>query len=228
MAASKTLATKVELNPMELMTIDFTIKGTSPLIVHAWSHKVMQQMIDKQTGKAKKAKHDIKVPIADFIQSMYWLTDMPDCDQPEEKIIEDCKKAVENGAKFGFPLTGIKQSFISGAARGGLDVKMTELRGSFFLQGATDASTNELAEIISDAPVMREDMVMVGGMSKVADVRYRGEFRNWSIPLKLTYNKNGKYSLEQLLQCVNHGGFVTGIGEWRPEKDGQNGMYRLA
>jgi hypothetical protein len=33
--------------------------------------------------------------------------------------------------------------------------------------------------------------------------------------------------LEQLLNIVNAGGFAVGIGEWRPEKDGQYGMYYL-
>lgn len=131
------------------------------------------------------------------------------------------------GAKFGFPVTGIKQSVITGAARGGMDVKMTELRGAFFLEGATDASTPDLAEIVGEPPVMREDMVRLSGMGNPADVRHRGEFREWSIPLVMKYSVNGKYSLEQLLNCFEAGGFVTGIGEWRPERNGQFGMYTL-
>ena len=35
------------------------------------------------------------------------------------------------------------------------------------------------------------------------------------------------YSLEQILNMVNFGGFGVGIGEWRPERDGQFGMYEL-
>ena len=104
---------------------------------------------------------------------------------------------------------------------------MTELRGAFFLEGDTEASNFDFAEIIGPAPVMREDMVKVGGMSKTADIRYRGEFKTWEIPLKMRINKNGKYSMEQLLNCVTMGGFVTGIGEWRPERDGQYGMFHL-
>lgn len=104
---------------------------------------------------------------------------------------------------------------------------MTELRGTFFLSGATDASTIDYAEIVGSKPAMREDTVKVGGMSKSADIRYRAEFSEWEIPLKLKYMKNGKYSLEQLLNMVNYGGFCCGIGEWRPERDGQLGMYEL-
>ena len=218
----------IEIKPLELETVDITIVGNTPLIVHAWDEKAKRMMLDKQTGKAKKAKHEIKVPVNDFMNSLYWLTEKPDNGADDDDAWDKFTEAVNDGARFGFPLSGIKQSIITGASRGGLDVKMTELRGSFFIAGATDAATFDMAEIIADPPIMREDMVKVGGMSKTADIRHRGEFRNWSIPLKLTYNKNGKYSLEQLLSCVGHGGYVTGIGEWRPEKDGQYGMYRLA
>lgn len=45
--------------------------------------------------------------------------------------------------------------------------------------------------------------------------------------LNLRYNKNGVYTLEQIINLINVGGFSCGIGEWRPEKDGQNGMYSV-
>jgi hypothetical protein len=70
-------------------------------------------------------------------------------------------------------------------------------------------------------------MVRVGGMSKSADIRYRAEFTEWEIPLKLRYISEGKYSVEQILNMVDYGGFCTCIGEWRPEKGGQFVMYRL-
>ena len=217
----------VELLPIELETVSITIVGTTPLIVHAWSEKAKRMMLDKQTGKATKAKHEVKVPVNDFMNSLYWLTEKPEDGKTDEEAEASFTAAIESGAKFGFPVSGIKQSAIVGAGRGGLDVKMTELRGAFFIKGATKSSTMDVAEIVGAAPTMREDMVKVGGMSKTADIRYRGQFDEWEIPLLLTYNKNGKYSLEQLLNCFNVGGFVTGIGEWRPERDGQMGMYQL-
>lgn len=226
MATTKKSAT-IEIKPMELQTVDITIVGTTPLIIHAWSDKAKQMMLDKQRGKATKAKHEIKIPVNDFMAACYWLTEQPELGANDEEAEANFQAAIAAGAKFGFPVTGIKQSAIMGAKRGGLDVVATELRGSFFLEGATEASTNDIAEIISEPPTMREDMVKVGGMSKTADIRYRPEFHNWEIPMRMTYNVNGKYSLEQLLNCFNVGGFVCGIGEWRPERDGQNGMYRL-
>lgn len=219
--------TDITITPINIETVNITIKGTTPLIIHAWSEKAKQMMLDKQRGKKVGAKHDIKIPVNDFIESMYWLTEQPELGENDEEAETNYETAISAGAKFGFPVTGIKQSIITGAYRGGLDVKQTELRGTFFIEGATDASTTDIAEIVGSEPVMREDMVRVGGMSKSADIRYRGEFKEWEIPLRLTYHANGKYSLEQILNMVNYGGFYVGIGEWRPEKDGQFGMYKL-
>lgn len=219
--------TDITITPINIETVDITIKGTTPLIIHAWSEKAKQMMLDKQRGKKVGAKHDIKIPVNDFIESLYWLTEQPELGKDDGEAETNYETAISTGAKFGFPVTGIKQSIITGAYRGGLDVKQTELRGAFFIEGATDASTTDVAEIVGSEPVMREDMVRVGGMSKSADIRYRGEFKEWKIPLHLTYHANGKYSLEQILNMVNYGGFYVGIGEWRPEKDGQFGMYKL-
>jgi len=217
----------IEIRPLNIKRELVTIEGTTPLIVHAWSHKAKQAMLDKQRGKKVTAKHEIKIPVNDFAESLYWLTNEPELGKNDEEAERNVFGAINDGAKFGFPVTGIKQSIITGAYRAGLDVKQTELRGSFFLRGATEASTVELAEIEGDAPEMREDTVRVGGLSKSADIRYRAEFRNWKIQMIMEYNADGKYSLEQLLNFVNYGGFCTGIGEWRPEKDGQNGMFRI-
>lgn len=226
MAVKKT--STVTINAPEFEVVEFKIVGDTPLIVHAWDEKAKRMMLEKQMGKAAKTKHEVKVPTNDFINSLYWLTEKPQNGIDDADAQANFDAAIRNGARFGFSLGGIKQSFITGAARGGLDVKMTELRGAFFLEGDTDASNFDFAEIVGPAPVMREDMVKVGGMSKTADIRYRGEFQQWEIPLKMRINKNGKYSIEQLLNCVTMGGFVTGIGEWRPERDGQYGMYSLS
>jgi hypothetical protein len=226
MATAKAKA--VNINPLELETVNITIVGTTPLIVHNWSHKAKQEMLDRQTGKAKKTKHEIKIPVNDYMEALYWLSERPSHGSDDVEAETNYLAAIGNGAHFGFPVSGIKQSIVMGAKRGGLDVVATELRASFYLEGGTEASSTDLAEIVTpEPPVMREDMVRVGGMSKNADIRHRPEFRDWRIPLKLTYNKNGKYSLEQIMNCVNVGGFACGIGEWRPERDGQFGMYRL-
>lgn len=218
MATAKTTES-VTIKPIELRTVRVKIVGDSSLIVHAWSEKAKRQMLDAQMGKAKGKAKEFKNPVEDFIRSMYWLDDT----MPEEMTEEGFAKAIAAGAVFGFPVTAIKQAAISAAYRLGYVKNKMELRGTFFIKGYNGG---EFVKIDSDVPVMREDMVRVG--MGTADIRYRGEFHNWSAEFDLQYNVNGQIDLESIINVINAGGLVCGIGEWRPEKDGQSGMFHVA
>lgn len=213
--ATKKENTLVEIKSRSTKLIPVKIVGDTPLIVHAWSPKAKLMMLEAQQKKTKTKAKEIRDPFSEFVQSMYWLTEMPD---GNEKAFQ---KAIDKGAKFGFPLTSIKQASNSAAYRQGWVKDQMGLRGAYFLS----SSFGELGEIKSDTPIMREDMVRIGNGS--ADLRYRGEFRNWSIEFMVEYNENGNFTIEQIFNCIDAGGFVTGIGEWRPEKDGNFGRYHL-
>ena len=220
MAAKKTEI--VEIKPIEMNTVEVTIQGDTPLIMHAWSEKAKRMMLETQQGKAKGKKKEFKNPVDDFIQSMYWLTEKPDTDGLSGEECEQAfDNAIKNGAKFGFPITAFKQAAISAAYRMGWSKDKMSLRGVFFIE--TDYG--DMVEIKSDVPQMREDMVKIG--MGTADIRYRGQFNNWSTTFRLKYNVNGQYSLENILNIINAGGVVCGVGEWRPEKDGQFGTYHI-
>lgn len=61
-----------------------------------------------------------------------------------------------------------------------------------------------------------------------ADLRYRGEFRNWKATFNIIYNaSNTDYSIETIINVLNAGGFTCGIGEWRPERDGDFGTFHV-
>lgn len=214
------MATKTELleiKPLEIKKVTLRIVGDTPLIMHAWSEKAKRMMLEAQMGVSKGKKKEYKNPIEDFINSMYWLSG-----KPEESTEEAFEAAIANGARFGFPVTAFKQAAISAAYRMQWAKDKMSLRGAFFI----DADENGMIEIFSDTPIMREDMVKVG--MGTADIRYRGEFRNWSANLTISYNANGAYSLERIVNIINAGGYVCGVGEWRPERDGQNGMFHVA
>ena len=207
----------VAIKPIEMQTVEITIKGDTPLIMHAWSEKAKRMMLEAQQGKAKGKKKDVKNPVEDFINSMYWLTE-----PPTEGTGEAFDEAIAKGAKFGFPITAFKQAAISAAYRMGWVKDKMGLRGAFFIE----SDYGEMVEIKSDAPIMREDMVKIG--MGTADLRYRGEFRNWSATFRVKYNVNGQFNLENIINIINAGGTICGVGEWRPERDGQNGMYHIA
>ena len=214
MATKKTEV--IEIRPIEIKKVTVRVVGDTPLIMHAWSEKAKRMMLEAQMGIAKGKKKEVKNPADDFIRSMYWLTPMP-----EDGTIESFEEAIANGARFGFPVTAFKQAAISAAYRMGWAKDKMSMRGAFYI----DSDENGMIEIHSDTPEMREDMVKVG--MGTADIRYRGEFKNWYADLTISYNANGQYSLENIVNIINAGGYVCGVGEWRPERDGQNGMFHV-
>ena len=217
MATKKATTEVIEIRPIEIKKVTIRIVGDTPLIMHAWSEKAKRMMLEAQMGVAKGKRKEAKNPVDDFIRSMYWLTPMP-----EDGTMESFEEAIANGARFGFPVTAFKQAAISAAYRMGWAKDKMSMRGAFFI----DSDENGMIEIHSDTPEMREDMVKVG--MGTADIRYRGEFKNWYADLTISYNANGQYSLENIVNIINAGGYVCGVGEWRPERDGQNGMFHVA
>lgn len=207
----------IEIKPIEIQKTTIRVVGDTPLIMHAWSEKAKREILDKQMKKTKASAKQAKSPVEDFIRSMYWLEGFP-----EEMSEDGFEEAIRKGARFGFPVTAFKQAAISAAYRMGWTKDKMSMRGAFFIDG----DENQMVEIFSDVPVIREDMVKVG--MGTADIRFRGEFRNWYADLTIIYNKNGQYSLEQIINIINAGGYVCGIGEWRPERDGQYGMFHVA
>ena len=214
MATKKTEV--IEIRPIEIKKVTVRVVGDTPLIMHAWSEKAKRMMLEAQMGIAKGKKKEVKNPADDFIRSMYWLTQMP-----EDGTMESFEEAIANGARFGFPVAAFKQAAISAAYRMGWAKDKMSMRGAFYI----DSDENGMIEIHSDTPEMREDMVKVG--MGTADIRYRGEFKNWYADLTISYNANGQYSLENIVNIINAGGYVCGVGEWRPERDGQNGMFHV-
>lgn len=225
MATTKKNTETITIQPVEKVTAEITIVGESPLIVHAWSEKAKKEMLDAQQGKAKGKKKSFKNPVADFIRSMYWLDGMPDI--PEGATEEECEKlfneAIAKGARFGFPAVAIKKAAVSAAYRQGITKDKVSANGTFWLNGIDDVEFVEIES--SEPPVMREDMVkLVGG---TADIRYRGEFRNWKCRCRISYLKSGIFSLENIISMINLGGFCCGLGEWRTEKGGISGAFRV-
>lgn len=214
--ATKKTEEVVEIKPLDNRQVKIQIIGDTPLIVHAWSDKAKRMMLEAQQKTTKTKAKDIRDPYDEFINSMYWLTEKP------ESTVEAFEQAVANGAKWGFPVGAIKMAGNSAAYRAGWVKNQMQLRGSYFLK----TEWGDMAEIKGDTPIIREDMVRIGMGS--ADLRYRAEFRNWTMEMILEYNAGGELTLEQIMNVVNLGGYSVGIGEWRPEKDGDFGRYHIA
>lgn len=209
MAVVKKEEVGIVLPPLDIRLMEVTIVGDSPLIVHAWSEKAKREMLQKQMKAAKQAK-EAKDPRADFEASLYRL-----------------------GDGYGFPSIGFKAAAVT-ACTSVAGITKVAARQAFHILGedidingafdGTKARVN-LVRIHGGPPSMREDMVRVG--MGTADLRYRGEFSDWYAKVLVRYNAN-VLSESQILNILNVSGFAVGVGEWRPERDGMNGMYHVA
>lgn len=212
--AAAAVGEAITLPQLNIQNATIRLVADSPLIVHAWSKKAMDEMLAKQTKQAQSAKA-AKKPYQDFAQSMYWLDETP---MPQGRDITP--QDVEN-ARFGFPIIAFKSAAVDACSHIA-GVTKVQARGAFHIDG-------ELAEIKvddpSDGPIMRQDMVRVG--MGTADIRHRGEFRNWHVDLRIRFNAN-VLSIGQIVNLFNTAGFAIGVGEWRPAKDGQHGMFHVA
>ena len=160
-------------------------------------------IVHKWSEKAKKQMLDKQMKRA----SQGKAAKDPDADYRESLYIRD-------DGSYGFPAVAFKAA----AVRAGTycDMKMIFLRGAFHVEG-------DLVRIEGE-PEPREDMVRVG--MGTADIRYRPQFPKWATELDITYNGRA-LTPEQIVNLFEIAGFAVGVGEWRPEKDGQFGRFRV-
>lgn len=117
---------------MLIKRASITLKGDSPLIVHAWSEKAKREILDKQMKKAKSAK-EAKNPDALFQEALYRM--------PGEYDI------------YGFPAVAFKSAAVDACSMVS-DMTKVNARGAFHIQG--DMIKLDYTEL-----VQREDMVRI-------------------------------------------------------------------
>lgn len=206
-------AKEVEIPEMPTKTVEVPIVGTSLLCQHRWSEKARKQIRDKQTGKATEGQ-DTKDPELNARSSLH--------------IMDDSKREAWNQGEidkseitFVIPAIAFKKAMVRGAKQTDY-LPMTDARGAFFVMGV-DHPEKVTVEHGEDDPYMREDMVRVG--RNKADIRYRGAFDDWAATLRIEYNSK-VVSVEQVIQIVELAGYGVGVGEYRPENDGQWGRFQ--
>lgn len=116
---------------------------------------------------------------------------------------------------YGFPAIAFKAAAVRAGKLVGM--KMTDTKQCFHIVGGEYVK-------IEGEPAMREDIVRLQGTT--ADLRYRGEFKQWGTTLTIQFRAD-IISAEQIANLMNHAGFSVGVGEWRPEKDGVNGQFKV-
>jgi hypothetical protein len=194
--------TTITIDPIAEETVMVPIVGTSPLLVNRFSEKAKRQMLDAMQGR--KTHREPKNPEAEYEAAFYRFKD---------------------GNANGFPAIAFKLATIGAARFYGKSVTMTSLKQFMFFRGEPGKDGQQLVRITGE-PRMREDVTRVGGGRGGADLAYRPEFTEWSAVLDVTYVTSA-LTRNSVLSLIDAGGKGIGVGEWRPEKDGDFGTYRI-
>lgn len=96
-------------------------------------------------------------------------------------------------------------------------LKKTQLRTQLFVVGNSIPITYE-----TETP--RMDMVRTAGIGRTPDVRFRPQFEEWKARLEIQFGD--ALSVQTVVDLLNRGGSV-GVGEWRPERNGTFGTFRV-
>lgn len=197
-----TVSTPTKLLTLDLQTIIVNLEGITPFVCHAWDEKNIKKMQQKQAGAATKGREK-RNPVEDYEGAFYRLPD----GRPGMKLIAFKNSAVTAVTSLGkeFTKVGARQAF-------------------FILRDKDGGELTPLHYPEETPPYMRTDTVTVGMGS--TDLRYRPEFLRWGVTLSIQFNAR-VITQDQLVNLINLGGFSVGVGEWRPEKNGDHGRFKV-
>jgi hypothetical protein len=219
-SASSADAPRLLIKPVQTETLIIPIVGTAPLIVSRFSEKAKKQMLDAQQGvKNAPQKRD---PVSEFGASLY-RAGVIDPDGETDTLIDG---VLNPNLRWGLPAMAFKMATIGAGRFYGKQVKMTELRQFMFFEGVQVDGESSKMIVIDGEPEMREDYVRLAGVNHPADLRYRGCFYEWSAHLEVRYTVN-LLDRQSLVSLIQAGGMGVGVGEWRPERNGEFGTYEV-
>jgi hypothetical protein len=235
----------IVLDKIKMDKASVRIKGLTDVITHEWNRKAKWEMLVKQLHGAKNkllSEKLPKCPLLEFAESLYWVSGRPEwldynlpVDLAEVKKLDeyrnlvkkisnneiDVMAAIREGT-FGFPAGGVRAAIV-GACTLVDNITKVGIKLMFYCEGNTPNFIVFENEDGSPAmPYMREDMVIIG--NGIADIRYRGAFKDWFANVVITYNAS-KLTGDTMVNLLDYAG-SGGIGEWRPSaKKTASGNY---
>jgi len=133
-------------------------------------------------------------------------TPNPECRTPEDEF--EASLYVLREGVHGFPSDGVYSSLKT--ANGG------RLPGVTIMGG-------RLLELAAPAPKMGSAPVNRNGVPTTC---YRPEYFPWAINVPVFFDQN-QIGFAELVQLFEAAGLNVGIGDWRPEKGGNSGRFRV-
>jgi hypothetical protein len=192
----------VQIKPPNFRVAEFEIRGTSPLVIHRFSHKTKEEMKRKmETGKSASNKK-VREP------------------KDTDVTYNEARYRSREGWD-GFHAGAMRKAMISACRLVGF--KMTLAKLALFVQAdGVDAQEPQipLVRIIGD-PVKQEDMARVETGQPYVTVR--AAYHDWGAKLTIRFDAD-QFSLEDVSNLIARVGMQVGIGEGRPDSKNSAGM----
>lgn len=201
---------KAELKKVNKKLVTVRLVGVSPLIQHQWGEKAKEMMRAKQQEGKKTRSRDIRVPEEEANAACYKCAD-----GTPGVLAVALKSAVIEAAHndLGIPRTLVRKALF--VFPYGRDVVIPIEHPDDYKKGGKKRKVEY---------VVQEDSVRVGAGS--ADLRYRPVFHQWAVTSQWEVDCD-LLQIEDLLNLFDRAGFGVGINDWRPEKGGEFGRFRV-
>lgn len=192
----------VDIQPIETRRLIVNVVGTSPFIVHRFAQKAWRELLLPSRQKNRAAleadlKHD---PIAEYRGCFYRNRD------------------AKAPTLFHVP-AGMLHGAITSAALDIPGIAKTQL------ERLTSIVTPDI--YLFGTPKMFMSMVRNSDQKHTPDVRTRPIFERWAIPNLTIEFKLDPLGDNQVINLLAAGGIIVGLGDWRPQKGGPYGKFKV-
>jgi len=200
-STNKTETLSAQIMPIKTRRIIVHLCSTSPLIMHRFAFKAWQELLYPSAKKnaAERASSLKHDPLEEYRGCFYRNRD------PKQPAL------------FHLP-NGMPHQSIAAAA---LD-----------MPGATRASMERWTQVVDlninlfGIPEMFMAMVRNSDINKTPDVRTRPIFPRWACKIEMEY-KADPLTDTNVLNLIGAAGVIVGFGDWRPQRGGPYGKFRL-
>ena len=194
---------EVVIKAPEFGEATFTLRGVAPLVIHRFSHKVKQQMLQKmETGKAASSKKTREAKDSD-------------------ETFNDARYIARDGWD-GFHAGAMRVALISACRLVGFKMTLAKL-SIFVVADGWDAKEPQipLIRILGTEAQRQDDMARVETGQPYVTIR--AAYHGWSAKLRIRWD-NDQFTVSDVAALVSRVGMQVGIGEGRPDSKNSCGM----
>lgn len=192
---------QIDIVPITMGRITVHVLGTTPLIMHRFPKKAWEQLLfpKGRANAAEKAENLKHDPLNEFRESIYKNRD------------------AKEPAAVHLP-TGAFSKAIAAAA---LDLPGASRAQILRLVSVATAQIN-----VFGIPQMCMHMVRNSDIGRTPDVRTRAIFPEWALRFDLEH-VSSLIKANQSLNLLAAAGIIVGVGDWRPQKGGFMGKFKV-